>query len=135
MKRSVARESAFLIVFERIFNNADLNEVVESAQQIRGLEVDDFTVKLVGGVADNLDKIDDLIQQNAKGWDISRLSKVVLVALRVAIYEMIFIESIPIRVSINEAVELAKKYSTKEDSSFANGILREIAKGLSTESE
>lgn len=135
MKRSVARESAFLIVFERIFNNADLNEVVESAQQIRGLEVDDFTVKLVGGVADNLDKIDDLIQQNAKGWDISRLSKVVLVALRVAIYEMIFIESIPIRVSINEAVELTKKYSTKEDSSFANGILREIAKGLSTESE
>lgn len=135
MKRSVARESAFLIVFERIFNNADLNEVVESAQQIRGLEVDDFTVKLVRGVADNLDKIDDLIQQNAKGWDISRLSKVVLVALRVAIYEMIFIESIPIRVSINEAVELTKKYSTKEDSSFANGILREIAKGLSTESE
>ncbi len=135
MKRSVARESAFLIVFERIFNNADLNEVIESAQQIRGLEVDDFTVKLVGGVADNLDKIDDLIQQNAKGWDISRLSKVVLVALRVAIYEMIFIESIPIRVSINEAVELTKKYSTKEDSSFANGILREIAKGLSTESE
>ena len=56
-------------------------------------------------------------------------------ALRVAIYEMIFIESIPIRVSINEAVELTKKYSTKEDSSFANGILREIAKGLSTESE
>lgn len=135
MKRSVARESAFLIVFERIFNNADLNEVIEAAQQIRGLEVDDFTVKLVGGVADNLDKIDDLIQQNAKGWDISRLSKVVLVALRVAIYEMIFIESIPIRVSINEAVELTKKYSTKEDSSFANGILREIAKGLSTESE
>lgn len=135
MKRSVARESAFLIVFERIFNNADLNEVIESAQQIRGLEVDDFTVKLVGGVADNLDKIDDLIQQNAKGWDISRLSKVVLVALRVAIYEMIFIESIPIRVSINEAVELTKKYSTKEDSSFANGILREISKGLSTESE
>ena len=135
MKRSVARESAFLIVFERIFNNADLNEVIEAAQQIRGLEVDDFTVKLVGGVADNLDKIDDLIQQNAKGWDISRLSKVVLVALRVAIYEMIFIESIPIRVSINEAVELTKKYSTKEDSSFANGILREISKGLSTESE
>ncbi len=135
MKRSVARESAFLIVFERIFNNADLNEVIEAAQQIRGLEVDDFTVKLVGGVADNLDKIDDLIQQNAKGWDISRLSKVVLVALRVAIYEMIFIESIPISVSINEAVELTKKYSTKEDSSFANGILREISKGLSTESE
>lgn len=135
MKRSVARESAFLIVFERIFNNADLNEVIEAAQQIRGLEVDDFTVKLVGGIADNLDKIDDLIQQNAKGWDISRLSKVVLVALRVAIYEMIFIESIPISVSINEAVELTKKYSTKEDSSFANGILREIAKGLSTESE
>ena len=49
MKRSVARESAFLIVFERIFNNADLNEVIEAAQQIRGLEVDDFTVKLVGG--------------------------------------------------------------------------------------
>jgi N utilization substance protein B len=128
MKRSEARESAFLILFESVFSELTIPEIVELAREARAFETNDFAMRLAEGTHEHLPEIDELIQQKSVDWSIERLSKVVLVALRLAIYEILFEEKIPVGVSINEAVELAKKYSTKEDSAFVNGVLSVIAK-------
>ena len=80
------------------------------------------------GVYENLETLDNIISENAIGWNISRISKTALSVLRLSIFEIKFIEDIPVSVSINEAVELCKKYATKEDASFVNGILSTVAK-------
>ncbi len=130
MKRSEARESAFLILFESLFNDEPITDLISLAKESRDLKTDSFTVKLVQGTTEKLPEIDALIQKKSIDWSIDRLSKVVLVVLRLAIYEILFEEKVPKGVSINEAVELTKKYSTKEDSAFVNGILGVIVKEL-----
>ena len=130
MKRSESRESAFLILFEKLFNDEPIADLISLAKESRDLKTDNFTVKLVEGTTEKLSEIDALIQKKSIDWSIDRLSKVVLVVLRLAIYEMLFEEKIPTGVSINEAVELTKKYSTQEDSAFVNGILGVVAKEL-----
>lgn len=73
-----------------------------------------------------LDEIDNLIKKNSVGWDISRIDKMDLAIIRLAIYEMLFDEDVPKRVAINEAVELAKIYSSEKSYKFINGILAKI---------
>ena len=68
-------------------------------------------------------KIDDYIRKYAKGWSLERMARVDLAIIRLALYELLFMDDIPISVSINEAVELAKKYGNEKSSSFINGIL------------
>lgn len=130
MKRSESRESAFLILFESLFNDESITDMISLAKESRDLKTDAFTVKLVEGTTDKLPEIDALIQKKSIDWSIDRLSKVVLTVLRLAMYEILFEKKIPTSVSINEAVELTKKYSTKEDSAFVNGILGVVAKEL-----
>ena len=89
-----------------------------------------FAEKAATGVQDNEAAIDEKIQRNIRDWKMSRLSRVSLALLRLAIYEMLFEQEIPLRVSINEAVELAKKYGSKEDAPFVNGVLGSVAKEL-----
>lgn len=130
MKRSESREAAFLILFESLFNDEPIADIISLAKESRALKTDEFTLQLAEGTTEKLPEIDALIQKKSIDWSIDRLSKVVLVVLRLAIYEMLFEEKIPTGVSINEAVELTKKYSTKEDSSFVNGILGVVAKEI-----
>lgn len=84
---------------------------------------------VVNGVLKNLDKIDKLIEERAIGWKLNRISKVDLAILRLGIYEILFRDDIPYTVTINEAVEMAKKYSTEESGAFINGIFSKIPKG------
>ena len=128
MTRRQAREEAFILVFEKQFNSLDVSEILEIAKEVRDLEPDDYIEKVFSGVYDNLEAIDAIISQNAIGWKIHRISKVSLCILRLAIFEIKYLEDIPNSVSINEAVELAKKYATKEDASFINGILSTVEK-------
>lgn len=128
MKRSESRESAFLILFESLFKDEPITDLIILAKESRNFKTDSFTVKLVKGITEKISEIDELIQKKSISWSIDRLSKVVLVALRIAIYEILFEEKIPIGVSINEAVEITKKYSTQEDAAFLNGILGVVAK-------
>lgn len=130
MTRSEQREQAFLLIFERTFKEETLEEILESAELARDLEITDFAKQIFNGVIANQNKIDSLIDSNSVGWKKERLSRVTLSALRLAIYEMLYEDSIPKSVSINEAVEIVKKYGTKEDSSFANGILSGVYKEL-----
>ncbi len=89
-----------------------------------------FAEKVATGVQDNEAVIDEKIEQNIHGWKMSRLSRVSLALLRLAIYEMMYEKDIPLSVSINEVVDLAKKYGGSEDAPFINGVLGSVAKEL-----
>ena len=131
MTRKEAREEAFILVFEKELNDDALEEILALAEEVRDIKADDYIKKVFFGVFENLEKIDGIISQNAVGWNIKRITKTALAVLRLAIYEIEFYDEIPVSVSINEAVELAKKYATKEDASFVNGILSTVAKAQS----
>ena len=130
MTRKMAREEAFILVFEKAFNDASVEEILELAADVRDLELDDFIETVFKGVFANIDEIDSLISKNAVGWKIERISKTALSVLRLAIFEILYMDDIPSAVSVNEAVELCKKYATKEDASFVNGILATVVKNL-----
>lgn len=89
-------------------------------------EVKDFAVKIAQTYRDNSDKIDQIIREYAKGWDFDRLVKMDKDILRISICELLFIKESPMKVVVDEAVELAKKYSTDDSASFVNGILAKV---------
>ena len=130
MTRKQAREEAFILVFEKEFNGNTTEEILEAAAEARDLEPDDYIKTVFSGVYDNLAEIDGLISENSVGWSINRISKTALCILRLALFEIKYMDDIPVSVSINEAVELAKKYATKEDASFINGILSTVVKKI-----
>lgn len=130
MTRTEARNELFILIFEKQFSESTLEEIVESAIESRDFseDKDGYIVNSFKGVYDNLETIDNTISDNLIGWTIDRISKVSLAVLRLAIYEIKFIEDIPTSVTIDEAVELCKKYSTVEDASFVNGVLGSVVK-------
>lgn len=124
MTRTEEREQAFVLVFEKSFNmDTSADDIVEFATEARLLEPTVFTVSLFKQVYEQLESIDAIIEKYAIGWKKERLSKVALSLLRLALCEILYVDSVPYGVSVNEAVELAKKYATAEDASFINGIL------------
>ena len=86
----------------------------------------DYFLEIINGVLNSLKEIDELIELNTKDWTIDRIAKMDLPILRVAIYEIKHREDIPVGVSINEAVELAKKYGSDDSARFINGLLGQI---------
>lgn len=128
MTRRQAREEAFILIFEKVFNNDSVEEILEIATEVRDFTPDEYIKTVFGGVYEKIDELDEIISKNSIGWSIKRISKTALCVLRLAIYEIKYMESIPVSVSINEAVELCKKYATNDDASFVNGILSTVAK-------
>ena len=137
MTRKEAREQAFIIIFEKEFNDEySLDEIIDAAKDAELFEADDFAKTLAEKTLENLDKLDELISSKLKGgWKISRISKVSLAILRLAVCEMTQFNDIPVSVSINEAVELAKMYAADEDSAFVNGLLASVSKGMTVDAE
>ena len=132
ISRRSAREQAFILLFEMCFCQDDfsIDLVKENALDSRDVEFCDYAEKVALGVNEHKDELDEVIASHIKkGWKISRLSKVSLAVLRLAIYEMKYEEDVPFSVSINEAVELSKKFSIDE-SSFVNGVLGAISRDL-----
>ena len=128
ISRFKAREQGFILVFEKIFHPEPIEEIISNAEESRDMVVDSYAMELVNGVYDNANSIDSLIDSKLKkGWTIKRISKTSLAILRLAVYEMKYVDSVPESVAINEAVELAKKY-TVDESKFINGVLGSIAK-------
>lgn len=122
MNRFKQREQAFFLIFEHQFNPLDNQEAIEIYSE--NVEpVGDYAIEILSGVKENEDKLEQIIVQFSNGWKLNRLPKVNLAILKLALYEMIFVDNMPDGVVINEAVELAKKYSGNEDASFINGIL------------
>ena len=101
-------------------------EIAEFATLENNSEVQNYTVKIAEDFKENHEKVDEQIQKYSNGWDISRLVKIDKDILRIAITELLFTKEAPIKVVVDEAVELAKKYSTDDSSSFINGILAKV---------
>ncbi len=124
MTRREAREQAFILVFEKIFNpELTLDEMKTIAQDEELFVLDDFGENIVKAVFDNLEIIDEKISLYLRKWTIDRIPKVDLAVLRLATGEILFVDDIPDRVSANEAVELTKKYSGEDRAAFVNGVL------------
>lgn len=132
--RREERKQAFYLLFEQIFQKDDMETIIEDAKDARDAEIGKYTKELVQGVEEKLGEIDGYIEQNLKGWKKSRISKVTLTILRIAVYEMLYREDVPVGVSVNEAVELAKEFATPSDGSFVNGILSSVSKQLESKS-
>ena len=131
MTRSEAREQAFIVLFEKIFDNESaISEIIKNAQEAELIKINGFAQSLLEAIETNALKIDDVIEANLKGWSLQRLPKVSLAVLRLAIGEMLFIDDVPAGVSVNEAVELTKKYGTNDDASYVNGVLGSVAKSI-----
>ena len=124
-KRSEEREQAFCLLFQSLFNTDENFEIYEENIE----SVGDYARSIALGVEEKKDNLDGLIEKYSKGWKVKRLPKVNLAILRLAAYEILFVDDVPESVAINEAVELAKKYSGESDYSFINGVLGALVKG------
>ena len=131
ISRYKMREQAFILCFEMLFSDTDVDELADNAGDARDEFLSDHALSCAKGVREHGEEIDKLISDNLRqGWKISRISRVSLAILRLAVYEMLFLDEIPISVSINEAVELSKKYTVEDDTAFINGVLGSISKVL-----
>lgn len=131
MNRKTARENTFLLIFESVFKKDETaEEIFEKAKSIRELECDDYVKRVFFGSYENASAIDSLVEKNLVGWKTERVSPVSKAILRLAAYELMFEEDIPGRVSINEAIELSKKYDDEKSYGFVNGVLNAVAESL-----
>ncbi len=130
MKRREAREQAFVLIFERSINHDTTEQIIDAAEMSSDIRIDEFAEKVAVGVEENEDVLNTQIEKNIRGWKMNRLSKVSLSLLKLSIYEMMFVKDIPVSVSINEAIDLAKKYGGADDAPFVNGVLGSVAKTL-----
>ena len=135
MKRSEMREVLFKLLFRAEFN--EVSEMPEQMQLYFTTDADDlkikdadreYIIKREEDILSKLTEIDKEISDKAVGWTIDRMGKVDLAIIRLAVYEILFDEEIPLGVSINEAVELAKKFGRDESGSFVNGVLAKFGK-------
>ena len=135
MSRLFAREDAFKLIFEMEITKIDaesaisyLYETVEKknemwAQEFVSVANRKYIEALVKGVEEKSDFLIEIITPTLKDWTISRISKVNLALLKLAVFEIYFMDDIPEKVSVNEAIKLAKTYGGKESASFVNGVL------------
>lgn len=131
MTRTEEREQAFVIVFEKAFNNdVEVDDLISYAKEVELFSESLFSESLAKSVFENIVSIDEIIEKYSIGWKKERLPKVSLSILRIALCEIMYVDSIPDSVSVNEAVELAKKYATESDASFINGILGSYLRGI-----
>lgn len=129
-KRTQAREYALQILYQiDVRKDPEDNILVDFWKNIEAEpEVSDFAAKLVIGAIRNKKKIDEIISKYASNWKMSRMAVIDRNVLRMATYELLFCDDIPPKVSINEAVDLAKKFGDTESGKFVNGILDKINK-------
>jgi N utilization substance protein B len=148
MTRSEIREHIFKLVFRREFNspeempgqlkiyfednykeNTDSDTPEDDDRLCLFKEDEEAYIKQkYERIASRIDELDGIINEHSRGWDTKRMGKVDLSILRLAVYEIVYDDDIPVGVAIDEAVELAKKYGQDESASFVNGILAGIAK-------
>lgn len=127
MSRRELREQIFKLLFRVEFNSEDemkeqLELFFEDEESAQGEDAAYISEKYEK-IMDKLAEIDAMINEKAEKWDTTRMGKVDLTLIRLAIYEILFDDSVPASVAINEAVELAKKFGQDQSSSFVNGIL------------
>lgn len=131
MTRRELREHIFLMLFRKDFHEeSELNEQMElylAELEKPSLEEYAYLTSRFHAVMEHLEEIDQILSQAASGWKLSRMGKVDLTILRLAVYEMRYDEDVPVKVAINEAVEMAKIFGQDESPGFINGVLAKLA--------
>jgi len=140
MNRRKSRELSMKLIYQMSVNKEDYKDVIEnlkesiecdlkSDEDIDLKDIDmEFIIRILKGVENNKEVIDREIEKYLVNWKLSRLSKIDLTILRICTFEIMFEEDIPDNVSINEALELAKKYSDDKSAAFINGVIDKIIK-------
>lgn len=131
--RSEARIEAFKLIFQTEVNNDDIDFLFEHMLEEFPKCADniDYIKTAVLGVINKKEELDEEIKKNlTSGWKIERITKVSLAVLRLAIFEIKYIEDVPTNVAINEAIEIEKKFDNPDNSAFVNGVLAGFVKSL-----
>lgn len=123
MSRREMRESAFKLVFESLFRNESADEIIELAEGIDEIIINDDVVRMFKGTVEHSKEFDEIISRFSEKRQFERIPKVNIAVLRLALYEILYEEKVPMNVAINEAVLISKKYSHESDVAFVNGIL------------
>ena len=146
MTRGNARELAVHLIYGRVFTGEEPEQVISTRLEKEyyaqlGKENEVYSERpsraqlryidsVVTGVANREEELDEQIQKYAIGWDISRISKLARCILRLAIYEIEYVDDVPAGVAISEAVRIAKKYNDDDTGAFVNGILGSFVRSL-----
>ena len=145
-KRTRSREFALQVLYQIEINRSEVSDVLDDFWKDRSdleltdkekeaieldkkdMEIRQYTEKLVRGTLERLETLDKIIERFAEHWALDRMANVDRNILRLSTYELLYFDEMPIKVAINEAVELAKRYGESDSSKFVNGILDRIAK-------
>ncbi len=122
------RESAFILIFEKLFRNDTIDEIIELADNIDDICINSDVINMFEQCTEKSSQLDEIISKYSAKRTIDRIPKVNLALLRLALYEAIFDERVPLSVAINESVILAKKYAQEPDVAFINGVLGAYAR-------
>ncbi len=128
MTRRQMRENCFILLFERAFTEYTVEEMFALAAECDEIKLNNTVRQYYTEIEAHLAEIDAVIERNLKNWNVSRISKVALSLLRLAVYELCILKEIDPAIVINEAVEIAKTYSTQDDASYINGVLGAVVR-------
>ncbi len=127
-RRSIAREFALQFLYQLDLRGEevveDLSEFLRDATRDR--QVQEFALRLITGTKDLRPELDETLSKVARNWDLRRMATLDRNILRMAIFELLYCDDIPVRVSINEGIDLGKKFSTANSGAFINGILDRV---------
>ena len=134
LTRKEAREETFRLLFETEFHAEDTPDTIYTLSgEVREREENNYVKTVYFGVWEHLEQIDALIVKHSYGWKPSRISPVSRSAIRLCIYEMLYLPEIPNAVSLNEAIELVKKYDEPKMRAFVNGLLNGVKNEIEAE--
>ncbi len=126
ISRRESRETAVILLYQKDLLGKNIAEIIENNRLI-GKVFDDFTLKLINGVDGHIREVDNIIKGIVENWSLNRIAVIDRNILRVAIYEMLHEEDIPLKVSVDEAIEIAKSLGQKDDTpKFVNGVLGKL---------
>lgn len=123
MKRSEVREAVFFLTFEKMFGDSTADEILDTAYEADIFEINDDVEKFFKAVDEKTPELDEIISKFSETRQFSRIPKVSVAILRIALYEMMFDDTVPDNVAISEAVILTKKFAYEPDVQFVNGLL------------
>ncbi len=131
--RRKSRENAIILLYQRDLLDKKIGDILNN-DLLAGREYDKFTIKLINGVNKHRRKIDRIIKNVVENWTLERIAIIDRNILRVAIYEMLYEDEIPLKVSVDEAIEISKILGQKEDTpKFVNGILGKILSDINSQ--
>ena len=132
MSRSLSRETAFMLLFEYVVRKDEsAEEIFENAVEIPNFKESPYTRKVFFESIEHVDEINEVVEKCLVGWKKERISFVSRAILMIATYEMMFVDDVPYKVAIDEAVSISKKYDEDKAYSFVNGVLNAVAESLS----